>query len=264
VYEWTGLAGGCAPRSLVFAGPESRCTFAEVFFTAPGAAAQAAPAVLEVVAEHGAQVQVVNAQTCQRGPVYLSVRRARLAADASVDWMVSHTGDGLTVATVESELVGNGSRSTLQGVALGTGRQHLDLTASMRHQGRYSQSDIRLQGVLRGRANTIFRSSTHIAKGAVGAGSEQHSRMLMLERSARADAIPMLLIDENDVQRCGHAASVGRIDETQVYYLMSRGIPQALATKMIIWGYLEPALEVIPSEPVRHHIVSLIDRGLGL
>jgi Fe-S cluster assembly protein SufD len=73
----------------------------------------------------------------------------------------------------------------------------------------------------------------------------------------------MLLIDENDVQRCGHAASVGRIDENQIYYLMSRGISKPEATRMIIWGHLQPTVDAVPSESVRKHVTALIDRELA-
>ncbi len=73
----------------------------------------------------------------------------------------------------------------------------------------------------------------------------------------------MLLIDENDVKRCGHAASVGKIDPNQVYYLMSRGIPQSTATQMIIWGYLRATVEALAVERVRDIVVGAHRKGAG-
>jgi Fe-S cluster assembly protein SufD len=171
-------------------------------------------------------------------------------------------GDGYSVGLVESHLVGTGSRSSTQVVGVGYGRQHFDLTANMKHAARYSESDILMHGVLRERANSIYRSCTHIVMGASGAAGEQSDRMIMLDSTARADAIPMLLIDEHDVRRCGHAASVGKIDPNQIFYMQSRGIPQEVATKMIVWGYLQPTVDTVPSELVRDMMVRQIERKL--
>lgn len=262
VYEETGQAAGGAPRALVVADEHSALSYVEVFLTAGSQPDKVHTGVTEVIAKTGAKVTAAAVGGYRKGPANFSVRRAHIGNDASVDWVFADIGDGFSVVLLESDLAGDGSASTVQGIGIGTGRQHLDLTASVLHHGRYSTSDIQLHGAMKDRANAIYRSSTHIFKGAVGAGSEQHDRMLMLDKRARADAIPMLLIDENDVQRCGHAASVGRIDQNQVYYLMSRGIPRPEATKMIIWGYLEPTVQRIPSEVVRTHLVRRIDREL--
>jgi Fe-S cluster assembly protein SufD len=263
IYEETSAGQGALPRTLVVAEAGSSLTFAEAYlccgerergFVHSG--------VTEVVAGPGARVQAACVSQFTKGPTNYFVRRARLAQDAAVDWVVGDVGDGFSVGLVESRLEGPGSRSTTRGFGLGYGRQRLDLTASMDHYGHHTESDITLLGVMRGRANGTYRSSTHIERGAIEASSEQHDRMLMLDGTARAEAIPMLLIDENDVQRCGHAASVGRIDENQVYYLMARGIPKQEAERMIIWGYLQPLVDALPVEAWRVEVASWIDREL--
>lgn len=264
IYEESGEANGAFPRALVIAEEDSQFTYIESYLTnGSRSSGRVHSAVLEVVAKADAKVTVVSTTQFTKGPTNYSVRKAQLGKDASVDWVVGDISDGFTVATVESLLKGNGSRSTTKGIGLGFGRQHMDLTASMVHMGRFTESDIVMHGILREKANSLFRTSTKIAPGAVGASSEQYDRMLMLSSTSRADAIPMLLIDENDVQRCGHAASVGQIDEGQVYYLMSRGIPQLTATKMIVWGYLYPTVEQIPSPQVRDWLINCIDRELA-
>jgi Fe-S cluster assembly protein SufD len=264
VHEDTGAGAGIAPRILVVADENSSLSFVEVHVASSEKASGVVTShVAEVVAKANARVTFVSSNQFRKGPTHFATSRALVHQDASVDWVFTDVGDGYTVGLLESELQGSGSRSTIRALGMGYGRQHLDLTASMLHEGRYSTSDIVMHGVLRGRANSIYRSSTHIFKNAVGAGSEQHDRMLMLDSTARADAIPMLLIDENDVQRCGHAASVGRIDENQIYYLMSRGIPKPEATKMIVWGYLQPTVDAIPSAGVREFVSNLIDGELA-
>ncbi|GGI98758.1 FeS cluster assembly protein SufD [Alicyclobacillus cellulosilyticus] len=263
VYIHTAVGQGALPRALVVAEDNAKFAYSELYVAAgdvPGDVVHSG--VTEVIARPGARVTAAVLSHLRKGPTHFITRRAKVDKDAHVDWVFGDVGDGFTVALIESRLLGDGSRSTLTGVGLGFGRQHLDLTASMVHSGRYSESDMNLRGVVRERANAVYRTRTHIVKGARGAGAEQADRMLVLDPTARADAIPMLLIDENNVQRCGHAASVGKIDENQVYYLMSRGIPRAAAQRMILWGYLEPAVNAIPSPAMREHFRALLDKEL--
>ncbi|MCL6632404.1 MAG: SufD family Fe-S cluster assembly protein [Alicyclobacillus herbarius] len=265
IYEETAAGRGALPRVLLVLEDEAAVTFSEAYVCAEDRdTGLIHSSVTEVVAGAGAKAVVASLSRYSKGPTNFFTRRALLAKDASVDWVVGDVSDGFTVGLVESRLEGPGSRSTTRGFGLGYGRQRLDFTASMEHVGHHSESDITLFGVMRGRANSTYRSSTHICRGANEASSEQHDRMLMLGSRARAEAIPMLLIDENDVQRCGHAASVGRIDENQVYYLMARGIPKAEAERMIIWGYLHPLVDAVPSEPWRAEVASWIDGELTL
>lgn len=264
IYEQSAAGNGAAPRSLVVAEEESSFSYTEVYLTDGVLQSGVVHTdVLEVVVGDAAAVTVAVSNEFQKGPTNFTTRRAKAGKDAKMDWVYSDAGDGFTVGLVETDLVGSGSAGTLKGIAIGRGRQHSELTASMLHRGRYSESDIQLHGALRDRSNAIYRSSTHIFKNAVAASGEQNDRMLMLDPTARAEAIPMLLIDENDVERCGHAASVGRIDESQIYYLQSRGIPANVARRMIVWGHLEPTVDAFPEAVVREYVRTRITEELG-
>ncbi|SIS79027.1 SufB/SufD family protein [Alicyclobacillus vulcanalis] len=262
VYVWTGGPYSACSRSLVVADALARVRYAETTFAAGGSPFVSSH-VLEVYASQASRVEIATADEWVRGGMHFVTRRAQTENDAEVDWVVADTSDGQAVEWIESALVGQGSRSFARVMGVGHGRAHVEITASMRHVGRHTESEIAMSGALRDRANVIFRSRTQIEKGAVGAGSEQHDRMIMVDGTARADAIPMLLIDENDVERCGHAASVGKIDPLQVYYLMSRGIPQSVAVQMIIWGYLRDSVEALPSDAMRDLVVSRVERELA-
>ncbi|QRF24008.1 SufD family Fe-S cluster assembly protein [Alicyclobacillus sp. TC] len=252
------------PRTLVIADTGAKARVAEMQFAKPAATSAAATSdVWEVVAENDARLEIGLIEEILAGPYRFYTRRAKLGKDAEVNWYAASTGDGLAVSDIESLLDGNGSRSNTRVLGTAVGRMHHDLTAKMTHAGRYSESDIVMHGVLRQKANAVFRSCTEIIKGAVEAGSEQHDRMILVDSTARADAIPMLLIDENDVKRCGHAASVGKIDPNQIYYLMSRGISEKLATRMIIWGYFEETILSLPvEEAVREAFVARLEKEL--
>jgi len=252
------------PRILIVAEEQSACTFVELNVAPQGSAGNSVRSyVAEIVANASSRVKFAAVDDFVKGPTQFVTRRARAGKDAFVEWVVSDVGDGFTVQLVESVLEGAGANSQTRVLGLGYGRQHMDLTASVVHKGRNTESEINMYGVLRDRANSVYRSRTEIVKGAVGAGSEQRDRMMMFDTTARADAIPMLLIDENDVMRCGHAASVGKLDENQIYYLMSRGIRRTQAQLMIIWGYLQDTVNALPTEAAQTAIVKRIERELS-
>ena len=103
---------------------------------------------------------------------------------------------------------------------------------------------------MKNQASSILNSITKIEKGASKSNGQQSGKVLMLNPKARGDANPILLIDENDVV-AGHAASVGRVDPLQIYYLMSRGIPKEEAEKLIVNGFLDTVISNIPSKSLR-------------
>lgn len=263
IHVITSAAGGSFLRSMVIAEELADVSYIETSFIATDRPKVTSSHVIEVIAQPGSRVHVATAEELHKGSTYFLTRRACVQKDALVEWTVSDVSDGFTVELVENVLQGHGARGFTRVVGIGHGREHMDLTASMVHVGRNTESDIVMRSALRERANSVYRSRTQIVKGAVGAGSEQHDRMIMIDGSARADAIPMLLIDENDVNRCGHAASVGKIDPNQIYYLMSRGIPRRQATLMIIWGYLRDVVSALPSESLRELVVARMERELG-
>ena len=131
----------------------------------------------------------------------------------------------------------------------------------MTNIGPRSIGHILQHGVILEDATLTFNGIGHILKGAKGADAQQENRVLMLSRTARGDANPLLLIDENDVQ-AGHAASVGRVDEQQMYYLMSRGLSKEVAQRLVIRGFLGAVLSEIPDKNVRQQLTDTIERKL--
>ncbi len=253
---------GAFPRNLIVADEGSRLTVLELYLAPEGLLPDAHFGVTEVVARPGSQVDLGVVANLPKKTTSYTVRRALVERDARVDFTVGEFGDGYCVSEFGARLQGAGSASNARAVVLGSGRAHMDLTAKMVHEGVFSQSDTSARGVMQGRAEGVYRGITHIQKGASGAVGEQAERLLMLSPKSRADAIPMLLIDENDV-KCGHAASVGQISEEQLFYLMSRGISEAAAKRMIVWGFLDPVLATLPASRVRQAVVEILERKMN-
>ncbi len=253
---------GTFVRNLIVADAGSQVSFLDSYVAPSTLEDELQVGVTEVIVGDGAKVKIGTVQDFPRKATNVLVRRAKVLRSGQMNWVVGEVGDGYTVAEFGSLLEGEGSVSTSHTIALGAGRAHMDLTSRMVHIGRFSESDTTARGVMQGKANAVYRGLTHILKGASGANGQQSEKLLMLSGDSRADAIPMLLIDENDV-KCGHAASVGQINEDQLFYLMSRGISEASAKRLIVWGFVDPVLAELPIDIVRKAMENVLERKMA-
>jgi Fe-S cluster assembly protein SufD len=169
--------------------------------------------------------------------------------------------DGNTISDNLTNLIGDGSYGDTKTVVVGRGEQVQNFTTSIVHFGKYTEGYILKHGVMKDSASSIFNGIGKIEHGASKSNAEQESRVLMLSDKARGDANPILLIDEDDVT-AGHAASDGRVDPNQLYYLMSRGIPQHEAERLVIHGFLAPVVKALPIEGVKKQLVQVIERNV--
>jgi Fe-S cluster assembly protein SufD len=132
----------------------------------------------------------------------------------------------------------------LSAIYLGRQNQHHDITTNMTHARGHCQSNQVIRGVLDDAARGVFQGKVHVAQDAQKTDGQQMSRALLLSRKAEADAKPELEIYADDVI-CAHGATVGELDETQLFYLKSRGIPQNEARAMLISAFLDDAIDMI-------------------
>ncbi|WP_461243277.1 Fe-S cluster assembly protein SufD [Secundilactobacillus muriivasis] len=188
-------------------------------------------------------------------------RRAYLEADAKMEWAIGMMNDANTIADFATELVGDGSQADSKVIAITSAKQHDGINNRVTNRGKHSTANILQRGVLLEKSELIFNGIGHIVHGASGANAEQENRVLMMSDYAHGDANPILLIDENDVI-AGHAASVGQVDEDQLYYLMSRGIDKALAQRLVIRGFLGAVLSAIPLPEVQQEMIAILERKL--
>src|SRR5699024_7912468 len=147
-------------------------------------------------------------------------------------------------------------------VTIGQGKQIQNFTSTTLHTGKDTDGNIFQRGVMKDNATAVFNAIGKIVDGATRSNAVQESRLLMLSEKARGDANPILLIDEDDVT-AGHAASAGRIDELQLFYLKSRGIPQEEAERLIIHGFLEPVVDLLPIKSVQTQLRHVIEGKIG-
>jgi Fe-S cluster assembly protein SufD len=249
---------GLIPHILIVAEDNSKVTYVENSFgTNDGESIN--NYVAEVFVGNGAKVTFAAVDNLGDNTTCYMYRRAKVERDGHIDWALGQMNNGNTVSDNTTILNGNGSTGDTKSVVVGTGEQSLNFVQKMHQFGQYTDGTMLSHGVMKDAARAIFNGITKIEKGAIKSTGEQTERVLMLSQKARGDANPILLIDEN-VERAGHAASVGQVSPMQLFYLMSRGVPRKEAERLIILGFLAPVIENIPLEGLRNRLVEVIER----
>lgn len=215
--------------------------------------------VTEVIAKDGAKVQYGAVDTIAKDSTVYVNRRGVAGRDAQIEWALGLMNDGNTVSENITNLVGDGSTGDTKTVVVGRGEQTQNFTTQVVHFGKNTEGHILKHGVMKDKASSIFNGIGKIEHGATKSNAQQESRVLMLSDKARGDANPILLIEEDDVM-AGHAASVGRVDPIQLYYIMSRGISKEEAERLIIHGFLAPVVNELKSEGVKNQLREVIER----
>ncbi|WEK55289.1 MAG: Fe-S cluster assembly protein SufD [Candidatus Cohnella colombiensis] len=252
------------PHILVIADNNSRVAFVEQVATSieGSAATLLHNSAVEVFTKAGAVVRYAAVHQLDDSAIDIAYRRAILGNDSRIEWIIGDLHNGNIVSDTKSVLQGNGSTSDSKIISIGTASQKMSLTTQAIHHGLSTESDMITRAVMTDKATAIINGITKIEKGATKSNGQQTERVLMLSPTARGDANPILLIDEDDV-KAGHAASVGQVNAEQVYYLMSRGISRREAERLIIHGFLDPVVADIPLEGLREQLHRIIARKLG-
>lgn len=248
-------------RVLIVAGQQSRLDYIERLQT-EGTHPNSATITVEVIAQAGAQLKYCAIDHLSANTTAYIKRHATVANDATLNWAIGAMNAGDTILDTETYLNGQGAQSQLAIVATATQTQTQGIDAKIVNRGRHSIGHILQHGVVLDQATLTFNGIGLIEKQAKQADAQQESRLMMLSDQARGDANPILLIEEYEVT-AGHAASVGQLDEQQLYYLMSRGLSRPQAEYLVVRGFLGSVIREMPTQKVREEIVAVIDRQLA-
>jgi Fe-S cluster assembly protein SufD len=254
---------GLFVHSLVVLEPTSRVTFIESVGSGEAHGDGFASDVSELIVGDGANLRCIRLQEWGPRVQNFSTQRVQLGRDASINWLVVTLGGQLSRADVQAFLNGPGSSAEMLGLFFGDGRQHFDHHTMQVHNAPSAGSDLLFKGTLNDSARSVFSGLIQVAPGAQKTDAYQLNRNLLLSDKARADSIPNLEIQANDV-RCTHGASVGPVDPNHLFYLMSRGLSRAEATRMIVDGFFEPVVARIPLEGVRERLWASIEQKMRL
>ncbi len=229
--------------------------------TQPGGEAAFA-GIVELSVADDASLKFVELQNLDRHVWNFTHERARLGRNASIDWVFGSLGSGFTKTFADMDLTGEGAQARMSGFYVADGEQHLDHDTQQNHLAAHTTSDLLFKGVLLERSRSVWQGMIYVAPGAQGADGYQVNRNLILSEEARADSIPGLEILADDV-RCSHGATVGKLEEESLFYLMSRGMPREAAERLLLEGFFAPVMDRIPFEEVRARFANMISEKLG-
>ena len=217
--------------------------------------------VVELVVGEGANLRYVCGQALSTRALLFATQRAHVERDARLEWLALGFGSARGKVRMDTRLAGRGSSAKVTGAYAGGGAQHLDFDTRQEHAAPDTVSDLAFRGVLAARATSVWSGMIRVDHDAQRTDAFQENRNLLLSADAHADAIPGLEIEADDV-RCTHAAAVAQVDPEQLYYLRSRGLPEASAKRLVIDGFLQELVERTVPGPIREALASALERRL--
>lgn len=234
------------PRLLVVLDEGAQLTLVTEF-TSPQGASTRTNAVIENIVGANSHFRLVTVQRWGDRAISHLTQRANLGRDAQFLSVFAGLGGGVSKADLGTRLVGRGSNVKLLGVSFGQGDQHFDHHTVHDHQSSDSYSDLDFKVVLKDRARSVYTGLIRIEHDAANCEAYQENRNLLLSEGTRADTIPELEILNNEV-RCTHGATIGPLDEQELFYLIARGIHRDEAIRIVVNGFVEPTLREVPDD----------------
>jgi Fe-S cluster assembly protein SufD len=218
--------------------------------------------IVEIYVGKRASLNFVELQSWGDNVWSFTRERARVMDDGNLDWIYGAMGTHLTKNFSDIDLIAPGAFCRMSGFYFSNGQQHFDHDTQQNHFSKQTTSDLLFKGALLDNSQSVWQGMIYVAPGANGTDGYQANRNLILSKGARVDSIPGLEILADDV-RCTHGATVGKIDENELFYLLSRGIPRAEAEQLIVMGFFAKIMERIPFEGVQNRFIASIKEKMS-
>ena len=214
---------------------------------------------VELFVGPGARLRYVNLQNWGDGVWHFAHQKARVGREAGIQWTIGALGARLAKVNQHVELVGADAEAQVNGAMFTQGRQHLSYNTHQHHRAPHCRSDLLYKAALQDTSRTVWRGMIKVDEAAQQTDGYQRNDNLMLSRTARADSIPGLEIEADDV-RCTHGSTSGRVDDGQIFYAMTRGYTRQEAVRMIVAGFFQQIFDRITIESVRDALGEAIGR----
>ncbi|MGL4513603.1 MAG: Fe-S cluster assembly protein SufD [Lacipirellulaceae bacterium] len=205
---------------------------------------------IQIMVGRGAKLRYVNLQNWGPRVWHFAHQKAVVGKEGQLQWTIGALGARVAKVNQRVALEGSDAEAQVNGVMFTEGKQHLSYNTHQHHEAPYCRSDLLYKAALQGDSRTVWRGMIKVDKAGQRTDAYQRNDNLMLATTARADSIPGLEIEADDV-RCTHGSTSGSVDETQVFYAMSRGYTRQEAVRMIVTGFFQQVFDRITIESVR-------------
>ncbi|WP_232701149.1 Fe-S cluster assembly protein SufD [Halobacterium wangiae] len=213
--------------------------------------------IVEVDAGENSYVQYGSLQDFDQQTYNYTAKRGDADTYSTVNWIEGNLGSRLTKTSVSTELNGDSSETKIVGAFFGHDDQHFDLDAKVWHRAEHTTADLVTRGVIDDHARSVYEGVQDVGRDAWDTSSYQRENTLMLSDESEADASPKLIINNHDTE-ASHSATVGQIDQEDLFYMQNRGVPVQAATNMLVEGFFVPVLEEIEVDELREDLEARI------
>ncbi|CAI3797859.1 Fe-S cluster assembly protein SufD [Pseudarthrobacter sp. MM222] len=219
---------------------------------------------VEIIVEEGAQLTVISLQEWNDDAVHASSQQVKLGRDAKFKHIVVSLGGDLVRVTPSARFTAPGAEVELFGLYFADAGQHLEQRLFVDHAVANCKSNVLYKGALQGRnAHTVWVGDVLIRKEAEGTDTYEANRNLVLTDGARADSVPNLEIETGLIAGAGHASATGRFDDQHLFYLMARGIPEDVARRLVVRGFLNEIIQKINVPAIEERLTVAVERELA-
>ncbi|MFJ4261462.1 Fe-S cluster assembly protein SufD [Paenarthrobacter nicotinovorans] len=219
---------------------------------------------VEIVLEDGAELTVVSLQEWNDDSVHASSQQAKIGRDAKFKHIVVSLGGDLVRVTPTARFAAPGGEVELFGLYFADAGQHLEHRTYVDHAQPNCVSNVLYKGALQGKgAHTVWVGDVLIQKNAEGTDSYEKNQNLVLTDGCRADSVPNLEIETGLIEGAGHASATGRFDDEHLFYLMARGIPEDVARRLVVRGFLNEIIQKIKVPAIEERLTEAVERELA-
>jgi len=261
VYNLQGQNTAGFSHTLVVVEPGAEATLVQKFRGGPPVGTNGAPSIhasgTEVFVKEGGHLHYISEQNFSPNVYDFTLKRAHVARDAEIDWVLGMFGSSFQRYDVECLMEGEGGTSFMYAVSVLDHHQQFGQFTKQHHKTGNTTSDLLFKNVLRDSATANYAGMIKVEKNANGTNAYQANRNLVLNKEVRCDTQPILEIESNQL-RCTHGATVGQLEDEQLFYLRSRGLTPELARDVLIEAFLDPVLARIQVEDVQKEFAKLV------
>src|ERR687886_828320 len=263
-YRWLDVIGSIMPRTLVVVAEGASVTYIDEYASADGEDLAFSNGAVELYVGEGANLRYVSLQNWERNVLHFNTIRSKTEKDATINSLVVSLGSQLSRTNVEAGLTAPGGDSEMLGLYFADSNQVLDHHTLQDHIAPNAHSDLLYKGALRDESLAVFSGFIRVEPGAQKTDAYQTNRNIILGTDeAMAVSLPNLEIMADDV-KCSHGSTTGQVDETELFYLMSRGIPRREAEKLVVYGFFGEVTSRIPLPGLKEKLDRAIEGKIGL
>src|SRR5919106_3942135 len=263
-YRWLDVIGSIMPRTLVIVEENASVTYIDEYASAEGEEPAFSNGAVELYVAEGANLRYVSLQNWERNVLHFNTIRSSTEKDSTINSLVVSLGSQLSRTNVEAGLTAAGGDSEMLRLYFADSIQVIDHHTLQDHISPNAHSDLLYKGALRDESLTVFSGLIRVEPGAQKTDAYQTNRNIILGTDdAFAVSLPNLEIMADDV-KCSHGSTTGQVDETELFYLMSRGIPRREAEKLVVFGFFGEITSRIPLRGLKEKLDRAIEGKIGL